>query len=235
MEKKQTRIGLMDALRGLAVLLMVAHHFLYDLAAFCGAPWWIFSNPVFDVLHYVFAGLFILLSGVSSNFSRSNVRRGLKALGCAAAITAVTVVMRMPIWFGVLHLLSVCMILYGLTRKFWERWPAWAVPLLSVLMVWNFAPLADGVETVNPYLWMFGWTTPDFSSADYFPLLPWAFVFLFGTWMGRYIKEGRFPAWFYRWRCLPLEAVGRHSLVIYVLHQPVLYGLTMAGLWLLGG
>ena len=68
--EKGRRIYLMDALRGLAVLLMVVHHFLYDLAAFCGAPWWIFSNPLFDVLHYVFAGVFILLSGVSSNFSR---------------------------------------------------------------------------------------------------------------------------------------------------------------------
>jgi len=228
LEKK--RIGLMDALRGLAVLLMVVHHFLYDLAAFCGAPWWLFSNPVFDVLHYFFAGLFILLSGVSSNFSRSNVKRGLKALGCALVITAVTAAMEMPIWFGVLHLLGTCMLLYGLTRPLWERLPSWTVPLLSIVAVGAFAPLVNGAETTNPYLWMFGWTTETFFSADYFPLLPWAFVFLFGTWLGRYIKEGRFPGWFYRIGCPPLEAVGRHSLVIYVLHQPVLYGLTMAGL-----
>ena len=232
--EKGKRIGAMDALRGLAVLLMVVHHFLYDLAAFCGAPWWIFSNPVFDFLHYVFAGLFILLAGVSSNFSRSNAKRGVKALECAAAITVVTAVMRMPIWFGVLHLLAVCMIFYGLTRPFWERLPAWVVPVGAVALTALTAPLADGVETAKPYLWVFGWTTAEFSSADYFPLLPWVFVFLFGTWLGRYIKEGRFPGWFYRWGCPPLEAVGRHSLVIYVLHQPVLYGLTMAGLWMFG-
>lgn len=232
--EKQKRIGLMDALRGAAVLLMVVHHFLYDLAAFCGAPWWVFSNPVFDFLHYVFAGLFILLAGVSSNFSRSNIKRGLKALGCAAAITLVTVVMRMPIWFGVLHLLAVCMIFYGLTRKFWEGLPPWVVPVGSLALTALTAPLADGVETANPYLWILGWTAPGFSSADYFPLLPWMFVFLFGTWLGRYVKEGRFPGWFYRWGCPPLEAVGRHSLLIYVLHQPVLYGLTMAGLRLFG-
>ena len=112
-DMKKQRIELMDALMGLAVILMVIHHFLYDLAAFCGAPWWVFSNPVFNVLHYIFAGLFILLSGVSSNFSRSNTIRGLKALGCAVVITVVTVWMDMDIWFGILHLLGTCMVVYG--------------------------------------------------------------------------------------------------------------------------
>ena len=67
------RIQAIDAIRGLCVVLMCAHHFLYDLAAFLGAPWWIFTNPVLDVLHWFFAGCFILLSGVSSRFSRSNL------------------------------------------------------------------------------------------------------------------------------------------------------------------
>ncbi len=54
--ERPARIELMDALRGLAVCLMVLHHFLYDLCEFLGAPWWLFTNPVFDVLHYFFAG-----------------------------------------------------------------------------------------------------------------------------------------------------------------------------------
>ena len=66
--ERPARIELMDALRGLAVCLMVLHHFLYDLCEFLGAPWWLFTNPVFDVLHYFFAGLFIFLSGISSDF-----------------------------------------------------------------------------------------------------------------------------------------------------------------------
>ena len=77
--ERPARIELMDALRGLAVCLMVLHHFLYDLCEFLGAPWWLFTNPVFDVLHYFFAGLFIFLSGISSDFSRSNLKRGAKA------------------------------------------------------------------------------------------------------------------------------------------------------------
>lgn len=228
------RIPLIDVLRGLAVLLMVIHHFLYDLVAFCGAPGWLFSNPVFDFLHFVFAGLFILLSGVSSNFSRSNVKRGLKALACALVITAVTVVMDMPILFGVLHLLGTCMVLYGLTRPLWEKLPFWVVPAVSLLGLVLTGDMVGGVSSESRWLWMLGWTYEGFVSTDYFPLLPWVFVFLLGTWAGKYIKAGRMPAWFYQTDCPPLAAVGRHSLVIYVLHQPVLYGLTMAGLWLFG-
>lgn len=226
MEAKK-RIELMDALRGLAVCLMVVHHFLYDLCAFLGAPWVLFTNPVFDVLHYFFAGLFIFLSGVSSDFSRSNARRGARAMALALGITVVTHLMGMTIAFGVLHLLASCMLLFALTRRFWELLPAWVLPVVCVGMIVLTAPCADGVTTELPHLWLFGFTRPEFYSSDYFPLLPWAFVFLLGTWAGRYIKAGRLPAWFYTAKAPHLAAVGRHALAVYVLHQPVLYGVTL--------
>ena len=237
MEQTKQRIELMDAMRGLALCLMVVHHFLYDLCAFCGAPWWLFTNPVFDPLHYFFAGLFILLSGVSSNFSRSNVKRGLKALAVSLGITVVTYFMGMPIVFGVLHLLGTCMLLYGLTQKFWETLNSkapWVTPVLSVVGVLATAKLVNGYPTTTPHLWMFGLTTPDFYSSDYFPLLPWMFVFLLGTWAGKYVRDGRLPRWFYETKAPRLAAVGRQSLLIYVAHQPVLYALTMLGLLIFG-
>lgn len=220
----------MDAMRGLSLCLMVIHHFLYDLVVFAGAPSWFFWNPVFEVLHYFFAGLFILLSGVSSNFSRSNTKRGLKALAVALGITVVTYFMEMPILFGVLHLLGTCMLLYGLTQNRWQDWQRRnekAQPLVCILGILVFARLVNGYPTTIPHLWMFGLTTPDFYSSDYFPLLPWMFVFLLGTWAGRYVREGRLPRWFYEAKAPLLAAVGRRSLLIYVAHQPVLYGLTM--------
>ena len=73
-EAKPGRIQSIDALRGLCVLLMCIHHFLFDLAAFLGAPWWLYENPAFSVFQFMVAGCFILLSGVSSRFSRSNIR-----------------------------------------------------------------------------------------------------------------------------------------------------------------
>ena len=232
MEQAKRRIELIDAIRGFDVFVMIVHHVIFDLCAFCGAPWNWFSNPVWNVIHYLSAGTFILLAGVSSNFSRSNVRRGLRALAIAAVITLVTYAIDMPIRFVVLHLLGTCMTLYGLTQRFWQRLPAWALPAFTVLGTLATAKLVNGYPTALPHLWMFGLTAPDFFSSDYFPLLPWVFVFLFGTWAGKYIRAGRLPRWFYEARSPFLAAVGRKSLQIYVVHQPVIYGMTMLGLWI---
>jgi uncharacterized membrane protein len=236
MEQPKQRIELMDAARGLSLVLMVFYHFFYDLVVFAGAPRWIFRNVVFDPLQYFFAGLFILISGVSSNYSHSNVRRGLKTLAVALVITLVTAVMEMPIVFGILHFLGVCMLLYGLTQRFWralgEKLP-WAIPALCLIAIVLTAKFVNGYPTETPHLWMLGLVTPEFESADYFPLLPWMFVFLLGAWAGRYVREGRLPGWFYETKVPFFPLVGRNSLLVYVLHQPVLYALTMLIAWLL--
>jgi len=222
-----SRIPLIDALRGVAVLLMVAHHFLYDLWTFLGAPSWLFTNPVFDFLHYVFAGLFIMLSGVSARFSRSNLKRGLKVIAAALAITLVTWQMDMIIVFGILHFLGFSMVFYALTRRLWDRIPEKAAPILYVALTVASILFLDGVSSTSNWLWMFGITYAGFFSADYFPILPWIFVFLFGTWMGEIIRQRRMPEWFYSVRVPRLSSVGRKSFLIYLVHQPILYGLTM--------
>jgi uncharacterized membrane protein len=181
-----------------------------------------------DLVHYVFGSLFILLCGISSNFSRSNVKRGAKAMAIALVITAVTALLDMIIVYGVLHFLATAMLLYGLTQRFWEKLPRIVLPVFSAAGLALTYPLANGVLTETPHLWIFGLTTADFASSDYFPLLPWIFIFLFGTWLGRYVKEGRFPSFFYRVKEPRLAAIGRHSLAIYVVHQPILFALSMA-------
>jgi uncharacterized membrane protein len=238
------RIQAIDALRGLCVALMCIHHFLYDLAAFLGAPWWIFTNPVLDILHYIFAGCFILLSGVSSRFSRSNPGRGGKLLAIALALTLVTwlgdrigekLMGQAPgvlILFGVLHMLALCMLFYGLTHKLWDRLPDWLMAAICVLGTALTARLADGAAvpetlTCREYLFPFGFITEHFYSADYFPLFPWLFVFLFGTWLGGKIREGKLPERFYTFSAPFFPALGRRALLIYILHQPALLLLTL--------
>jgi len=234
MKDSNSRIEIIDALRGFAVVLMVAHHLLYNLVTFLGAPGWFFSNPAFDVLQPFFAGLFIFLSGVSSRFSRSNVKRGLIAFALALVISAVTTFMRMPIWFGVLHLLGFSMLFFGLTRKFWDFIPRFASLVIfvsffvaSLLVGAHFSP-RSGLVWVRGVLFVLGWSQPGFVSFDYFPLMPWLFVFLLGSWAGLYVRDRWLPGWFYEVKVPVFPAVGRKALLVYIVHQPVLYGIVIA-------
>ena len=233
MKEKKKRIEIIDALRGLAVVLMVIHHLLYNLAEFLNMPWWLFTNPVFDVLHYIFSGLFILLSGVSSRFSRGNVERGSIVIVLAVLITYVTNRMDMPIWFGILHMLGFSMIFFGMTQKFWDKIPNKAAPVIFISLIIASALATANIPIASENIWfrdalnVLGWVQPGFVSFDYFPLLPWIFVFLLGTWAGIYIRDRKLPDWFYEVKPPVFPAIGRKALLIYILHQPVLYALVM--------
>lgn len=223
---RKKRIDIIDALRGCAVIYMVYHHLVYDLVVFSGAPSRLVDNAVIDILQPLFASVFIVLCGVSSNFSKSNLKRGAITLAVAMCITLVTTIMDMPINFGVLHLLSVCMLLYGFTRKLFEKINGMLLLVICIALAIISSYCVNNIDVQSGNLWILGWQG-DFVSYDYFPLFPWVFVFLAGTAIGRYIARGRFPQWFYNAKIPVLPAIGRHSLIIYIAHQPVLYALTL--------
>jgi membrane-associated phospholipid phosphatase len=201
---------------------MVIHHLFYDLIAYQGAPLWLFSNPVFDVLHYIFAGTFIALAGFSSRYSRSNIKRGIGVAIAAGAVSLAGWLVGEPIWFGVLHFLAIAMILYGLCGKFFAKVPVavYAILFAFTLLIFRFGGL------VSDYLWMFGVYAPKFYSADYFPIFPWLWVFLAGAWFGGKVQGGKLPAWFYSFKVPVFPSIGRKAFVIYLVHQPVLFYLT---------
>ena len=227
------RIELLDGLRGIAVCLMILHHITFDAVEFLGAPAALMDSIPVTMLHIVSAGLFFLLCGISSNYSHSNIKRGLKTAAVALLITVVTKIMDMTIVWGVLHELAFCMLLYGIAGEAMKKIPrglfislvltGFVLSLWATSRTWGIAPNAGGF-----LLWLLGFDSGNFASADYFPVFPWVFVFLAGTWLGRYIKEERFPKRFYEIKMPFFPAVGRHALLIYVVHQPLLYGIAMA-------
>ena len=152
--------------------------------------------------------------------------RSVDAADAKTAFRAVHTLKGVALNLGLTALAGVCSEMTEALRGS-DTLPAWVLPVLCLALIFLTAPCADGVTTQTPQLWLFGFTTPDFASADYFPLLPWFFVFLLGTWAGRYVKAGRLPQWFYTARAPRLALVGRHALLLYVLHQPLLYALTM--------
>lgn len=247
---KQTdkkRIFFLDEVRGFAVLCMVFYHAFYILGSMYGYEW---ANRLFAFFMPVqpfFAGLFIFICGISCSLSKSNFKRGLKLAGAAAVITVSTAVI-MPIlnfveceiYFGILHLLAVCVLTCALLEKPLGK----ASPLAGIIVCAVFYPFTSGISTGflsygeiltlkipntlygNNWLAPLGIYAPGFFSADYFPVFPNIFIFFAGVFAGRYFKSNGFPEWAYPQRIKPLGILGRNALIIYIAHMPLIYALT---------
>ena len=241
---KKHRIFLLDEIRGFSILCMVVYHGVYNLLTFFPISFPFFYSPLVIFLRDLFAGMFILISGVSCRFSRNNPKRGLLCLlfGMVMAAGSLLFVPELPIYFGILHFLGCAILLFALLQKALDHLPiAVMLPVLCVLFAlsWNFPhrslgffsypiiPLSESWYR-SPYLFPIGLKNDFFYSADYFPIIPWIFLFLAGTYLGVPLKRGSFPVFFYQLHSRFLSFVGRHTLWIYLLHQPLLFG----GMWL---
>lgn len=241
----QKRIYLLDELRGFAVFCMVFYHGFYTLANLFQLKIGQMLFSFFLPAEPWFAGLFILIAGISSVLSHSNLLRGAKLLGVSLLVTAVTllIVPQERILFGILHFFAVCMIGYGVLEQFVpQKKRPFSPTAVSVFAACFLVTrhIKAGIIGFGPFLWKLpdalyrtNWLAPlgfhnaDFISADYFPLLPWVFVYAAGCVFGRLAAQGLFPTAFYPSRVPFFSWIGRHALVIYVLHQPIIYGVAM--------
>ncbi|WP_420333481.1 heparan-alpha-glucosaminide N-acetyltransferase [Roseibium sp.] len=228
------RFAVLDVARGLAVIAMVIYHFSWDLYWFGFVDWPVAEGAGWKTFAGMIAGSFLLLAGVSLDLAhhealrwRSFWRRFFLIAAAAAGVTLVTYFTfgSSFVRFGILHCIAAASLvaLPFIGRPFWVALIA-AVFLLT-LPLWADSPAFDG----QIWLWT-GLGTPDFGSVDYVPLAPWAGVTLAGlalsgafrqreTWdrLGRLSLSGRLGR--------TTQLMGRHSLAIYLVHQPVLYGL----------
>ena len=237
-KKKKWRMHMIDEVRGLAVICMIFYHAFYTIGFMFKLEWGVTLVDTFRPAEPWFAGVFIFISGMACNLSKSNLERGVKLGIIALGVTLVTylVVPDFFITFGILHMLSVCMILYGLIGKYLLIIPIWLGAILNVLIFillyhtptgsfgipflisWNFP---EEWYSTN-FLFMFGFPNETFFSADYFPLLPWVFLFFCGSFIGRLIPKKKLPKWMAKKHIPPLAFVGRHALLFYLAHQPVI-------------
>ena len=243
------RIHFLDELRGLCIVLMVFYHAFYVIGYLFDVSFMRTLFNIFTPIQPVFAGLFVIISGISCHLSHSNLKRGLFLAGVAALLSLVMwcaafwgILDRSSyVWFGILHCLAACILLYTLLRPTLQLVPPWlGVILNSVLLFlcWH-VPFDSGgyfgitgvfewqipfARPNTPWLYPFG-LCPVYDVSDYFPLVPWFFCFLTGTYMGVWAKKGKFPKTLYHSRLPFLATIGRHTLWVYVLHQPILYGI----------
>lgn len=231
------RIAAIDIARTVAILAMAVFHFTYDLELFGFVPSGTMRSDIAVWSARLIAGTFIFVSGISLVIAhpfgvtawRSTLIR-LGKLGLAAAAVTIGTYVAMGdafVRFGVLHCLLAASLL-GLTAL---RVPYWATGVAGLailtLPLTEFWPLLD--STV--WLWLAPTQQPVPMMVDYVPVLPWFGVFLLGMSAGRVGLRSGF--WDRLRHVIPagrsavriLSWPGQHSLAIYLIHQPILFGL----------
>jgi uncharacterized membrane protein len=236
-EQRLGRVDAIDCARGVALIGMAIYHLSWDLADFRLAPPMLPFTPQMRLLSHTVASAFLVLVGVSLALAHRkglNVRAFWRRLaivaGAAALVTAGSFVFAPsePITFGILHCIAVASLLAGP----FVTAPAWASVAIGLGVI--AAPFFIRSTLFDPpwLLWLgLGEALPN--TLDWRPLLPWAGVVFLGlgaTRLPGVIERLAAPR---RWRALsaPARAIcfaGRHSLPVYLIHQPMLIGLLAA-------
>jgi len=227
---KKERIWELDAFRGLCILGVIIVHTIYDLQMFG-----MFSQntpTLFNIIRDYGGLIFIVISGICVTLGHHHLKRGIIVFACGMVITGVTYGMYylefadkyILIDFGVLHLLGICMIFYSLYRHL----PTLSIAILGVfviLMAFKTYYMYSETSLTIPL----GIIYKGYWAADYFPIIPNLGWFMVGTALGRCLyknKQTLFPK-------VPstvapirfLSFCGRHSLWIYMGHQPIIYSI----------
>jgi len=215
------RIWELDVLKGIALLLMIYFHIIYDLDVLF--QYEVDSSSLFnDFTAKASGSLFIFTAGISSYLTRNNILRAGRILGIALGLTLLTYLYDpgMVITFGILHLLGTSILLSRLFR----RLPAFLLMFLGTALILG-APALTSLP-VSPHWLLFpvGLNPQAFVSSDYYPLLPWFGVFLLGNGTGKWLYREKRSLFKNEAADSLLVKAGRHTLAIYLLHQPLIIG-----------
>ncbi|HBY58087.1 MAG TPA: hypothetical protein DEG96_09575 [Candidatus Atribacteria bacterium] len=229
-----------DFLRGIAIIMMVLYHLLYNLHYFAhynvnvySGFWMYFARTT--------ATIFIFLVGVSLSisFSRAKhfspnvtkktrlflkyLRRGLKVFSWGLIITLITWFFLREgfVIFGILHLIGISIILAYpfLKLHYWNL-------LIGLFCIFVGVYLKGFVFNFYWLSWL-GFRPAQFYTVDYFPLLPWFGVVLIGIFFGSLL----YPDYSRKFQIVDFSSLsgvkilcflGKHSLLIYLLHQPLI-------------
>lgn len=237
-----SRSALIDCMRGFVVTSMVLYHGMWDLVNLFGIPAdWFYGIRGF-LWQQATCCAFIVLSGFCAAFGKHTLKRGCMLLGMGAMVSVATLFF-MPeevILFGVLTLIGSCMVFVHVIKKWLNRIPVRVGLIVSFcLFIFTrnvnngtvgicFVELAELPRELylNHFTAYLGFPHQSFWSTDYFSIIPWMFLFLSGFFLFGICGEKVLSV---RWKGIPiLNLIGRQALLIYVFHQPVIYGLLLS-------
>ncbi|MCR5508126.1 MAG: DUF1624 domain-containing protein [Lachnospiraceae bacterium] len=246
------RLHLIDAFRGFTMISMVLYHSCYDwFEAFGHNPGWIFNRGAF-IWQQSICISFIIISGMVWCMGRRHaVKRGLILLALGTAVTLVTVgfMPSQAIYYGILTFMGCATLLmipldklFGYNQKSGKNTLVLTelIHILICLLLFavskhipngyigtEYHRIFDLPDTIYRFrcLAILGLPDPAFSSADYFPVIPWIFMYLSGYHAGKMLPGLR--AEFLKKRIPFLSKLGTKSLLVYIIHQPVCYAIVM--------
>lgn len=234
------RYNLLDILRAVSVISMIAYHTVWDIVNIFEKEITWFDSDIASLWQASIRWSFIMISGFSWSLGKKHLRRALTVLLCSGIITVFThlFVPKGFIIFGVLTLLGCAMLLtIPLDRLFSRLQPIIGLLICAVLFlifkntelgtvgIWKFTAELPDFLFANDLTAFLGFPTAAFSSADYVPLIPWLFVFWMGYFLYHCFKRYELLKYLSCISLPPLEFIGKHALIIYMLHQPVCYAI----------
>ena len=228
------RLAVIDVARAVALLAMACFHTLWDLGSLRLTPENYTATPGGRLAAEIIAASFLLLVGIGLVLMngdglrmRPTLQRLARVSGGALLVTLGTrlVFPDAYVFFGILHCIALSSLL-GLPFLFLP----WPVGLLAAGAVLAAPSLVRADWLDAPFLWFLGLNRITPHTNDYVPVFPWFGVVLLGIVVGRLglpaLVRSRLGAWVPRGGTGRVAAfAGRHSLAIYLIHQPALFGL----------
>lgn len=244
--EQKNRLNLLDTIRGITILSMIGFHTCWDLMFFgLGVtPEFLYGTGAY-IWQQSICWTFIFLSGFCFSFGKHHLKRGLMALGGGIIITAVTCLLLYDERdiFGVLWAIGLSTLIMILLDKILPKSRICGVIGLIISAGLFFVSrgvnygylgfekivictLPKGLYSGYP-MTLLGFTDPTFYSTDYFSVIPWFFLFSAGYFLKKSLNEKVFEKSVFRLNIPPLSFLGRHSLLIYMIHQPIVYGIIL--------
>lgn len=239
---KENRFQLLDTIRGVVLISMILYHATWNFVYIYGMDWKWYESKGAYVWQQSICWTFILLSGFCFSLGKRHIKSGSLVFGAGILVTLVTLI-AMPqnrVVFGVLTCIGSCILIVTFMEKILRKIPAEAGGIISFLLFWltkgvnqGYLGWENGVRINLPQEWYqnyvstyLGFPFRTFYSTDYFSLFPWLFLFLAGFYLyGIFKKHGWIKREFMKKEIPVFSFLGKHSLFIYLLHQPVIYGL----------
>lgn len=217
--KKINRINELDILRGLAVIGMITYHYFFILEYFQYADVDILHGWLFIMARFVqfsFLGLVGISIAISTKSVKQQWVRALKVMLLALVVTLATAIFAPHAYvkFGVLHHIAVSIFLLAPISK---------KPKLALIFGLLAIIIGQYLETITSASWpliLLGSKTKEFAALDHFAIFPWIGVTLIGIFIGNTLYKNK--TGLLKFKVPFLEFLGRHTLILYMIHVPIL-------------